>query len=363
MSEHAARPVDPEQLLRAWSGITAAARAEFDALLSRVDAELDALATSAAWSDFAAAHAAAHAACAERATALRAQWQGTGPVLEEAVITHSVNSARHLRWRVAEARKSGEDLARSFEQRADQVLVRTRAAAARAQFARAADEWSAPRACGECGQHYQVGGLVAPAHFRCGSCGAVRLEQPGPHTLVWTAADGPVDAICDEACAADRAAVDAARHTFWSIHEPTAEDHAAFASAARTAALRWLDQAHRLRPQMTEAEVEAQVQARLDHDLGESTQTLSAGARRRRSAGVALAKAGDINALLDHLQRSEGEPAALAAQLVACLHEHGLRAEAWQVLALEHHLAQVDEDRDAWMRRRLGELDDALATR
>jgi hypothetical protein len=57
------------------------------------------------------------------------------------------------------------------------------------------------------------------------------------------------------------------------------------------------------------------------------------------------------------------EPAELVGQLVSCLHEHGDRAEAWQILALEHHVAQVAEDRDAWMRRRLGDLDDALATR
>lgn len=364
MTERPRGPVDPEQLLREWSGITAAARADFDAELARLEASLDEAAARAGWEEFTAAHANAAAALAQRAAKLRARWEGTGPVLEEAVITHSVNSARHLRWRVAEARKTGEALARSFDQRADQVLVRARAAAARALFLRAAEEWSAARACGECGQPYQVGGLSAPAAFRCPSCGAVRLEQPGPETLTWLAEGGAIDAVCDEACATDRGAVEEARHSFWSIHEPTVEDHATFSTVARTAALRWLDQAQRLRPGMTEAEVEARLQRKLDEALAESTHSLAAEARRRRSRGVQLAKAGDVPALLDWLQRGgEGPPAERAAQLVACLHEHGLRAEAWQALALEHHLSAEAEDRDAWMRRRLGELDDALATR
>lgn len=364
MTQPSNGPADPEQLLREWGAITAAARAEFDQLLRTVEQELSELGLSAArWSDYEGAHGAARARLTERVAALRGRWTGAGPVLEEAVIRHSVNSARHLRWRVAEARRTGEALARSLEQRADDALIRLRAAAARAVFLRAAAEWSAPRACPECAEPFQVGGLKARARFLCVACGAEHSQDPGPATLDWVSEGGPMEAVCDEDAAQGLAAVGAALHTFRAINHPTVEDHAALATTARSAWLRWLDQLRRLRPEMDDPQIEDELQRRLDRSLAETTHTLAVAARKRRSEGVRLAKAGDVNAVMAWLGRTEAEPAELVSQLVSCLHEHGDRAEAWQILALEHHVAQVTEDRDGWMRRRLGDLDDALATR
>ena len=364
MSQPSIGPADPEQLLREWGAITAAVRAEFDQLLREVEHSLTELgAQDLRWAEVERAHADAQARLAQVVAGLRARWTGAGPVLEEAVIRHSVNSARHLRWRVAEARRSGDTLARSLEQRAEEVLVRVRAAAARAVFSRAAAEWSAARACPECGEPFQVGGLTARARFRCGACGAEHSQDPGPATLDWISDGGPMEAVCDEDAAQALSAVAGALHTFRSINHPTVEDHAALATTARSAWLRWLDQLHRLRPTMDDAQIEDELQRRLGRTLAETTHSLAVAARKRRSEGVRLAKAGDVNAVMAWLERTDVEPAELVGQLVSCLHEHGDRAEAWQILALEHHVAQVAEDRDAWMRRRLGDLDDALATR
>lgn len=364
MSQPSTGPADPEQLLREWGNITAAARAEFDAALREAETQLTVRGGVAErWADYDVLHVEIAARLARLVSALRARWTGAGPVIEEAVIRHSVNSARHLRWRVAEARRSGETLARSLEQRSDEALIRARAAAARAAFLRAAAEWSAARPCPECNEPFQTGGLTERAAFRCAACGAVHVQDPGPATLDWISDGGPMEAICDEDAATALAGVSAALHTFRAINEPTVEDHAALATTARSTWLRWLDQLRRLRPWIDDAQIEDELKRRLDHTLAETTHTLAVAARKRRSEGVRLAKAGDVNAVVEWVQRTEGDAADLVGQLVACLHEHGDRAEAWQILALEHHVAQIPEDRDGWMRRRLGDLDDALATR
>ena len=53
----------------------------------------------------------------------------------------------------------------------------------------------------------------------------------------------------------------------------------------------------------------------------------------------------------------------LVAQLAVSVHEHGDRNIAWQVIALQHHVQRVAQDRDGWMRDRLAALDAAVRLR
>jgi hypothetical protein len=358
------RSLDPEPALREWAQVVEQAGQSFEATFARTGVDLEEAALgSTSWSAFSERADIARAELLGPATALRLRWRDLEPALERAIVQSSANSARHLRWRIAEARRSGETAARKMELRTHEAVVRRAAQAARLAYRRAASEWTRPRTCPSCKGPILVGGLYRSMRFTCPNCRAVHPQDPGAATRAWLETGGPIDTLADEASLASHEAMVQATHTFQSLFEPTIEDHEVFSQSVRAHWESWVKVRAQLDPSLDANARTALVDQRVTESLGETTHSLALKARKRRSEGVALAKAAHLQSILDWIHLQEQPAPHVAHLLAACLHEHGLRAEAWQILALEHHLGQLSEDRDAWMRRQLAELDQALTSR
>ena len=78
-----------------------------------------------------------------------------------------------------------------------------------------------------------------------------------------------------------------------------------------------------------------------------------------------MAAGGDLTKLMQWAQSHHDVAGMvdLVAELAVCIHEHGDRTTAWQVIALQHHVQREAGERDAWMRERLEALDAELALR
>lgn len=280
----------------------------------------------------------------------------------QALLGTQAEAARSLRWQRFELRKQGVALARSLEERSQRLLVGKQAELARRLFERASEEWNEPRPCRSCGAAIVVGGVWQPTNFTCDACGTVTTVHPAPQTASFYQ-DGHLAQICAEAALDEWVALQAALDAFRKIAHPTTDDFAPVEAAAQT----WARAQHELRgkldPTWDDADV-ASAAARSARealaDLGDPEPTDE---RAAMAAGSAVAATGDLGAVLTWARERGDDPAPHVAALAVCLHEHDQRGPAWQVLALQHHVQRVAEDRDAWMRGELARLDEDLRTR
>ena len=108
-------------------------------------------------------------------------------------------------------------------------------------------------------------------------------------------------------------------------------------------------------------------QRRTSEALGSAGTDQAKSARTRFTKGATMAAGGDQAALMRWAQseaRSIGvDLGELVSQLAVSVHEHGNRNIAWLVIALQHHVQRVPQDRDSWMRERLATLDAQLRLR
>jgi hypothetical protein len=270
--------------------------------------------------------------------------------------------ARALRWQRSELRKQGVALARSLEERTQRLLVGKQAELARRLFERASEEWNEPRPCRSCGGPIVVGGVWQPTNFTCDACGTVTTVHPAPQTASFYR-DGHLAQICAEAALDEWIALQSALDSFRKLACPTSEDFEPVEAAAQA----WARTQHELRGQLDPTWGDADVASAVARSAREALADLGDAEPREdraaMAAGSTIAATGDLGAVLSWARERGDDPAPHVAALAVCLHEHGQRGPAWQVLALQHHVQRVAEDRDGWMRGELARLDEDLRTR
>lgn len=274
----------------------------------------------------------------------------------------SGEAARAMRWQRFEQRKSGLALSKRMVEEGQACLVRRQAAAARALFERASEEWNEPRDCRACGAQIVVGGVWEPTNFTCDACGVVTTVHPARQTQAFYA-NGHLNSICAEAAFDQWVALQNALATFRKLRHPTPADFQPVEAAAAT----WASAVNTLRgeldPTWTGTEVAAQTAADARDALAELGDDDAQSRRVTMEDGARIAQSGDLGEVLTWARTLEDDPAGPVAQLAVCVHEHEDRGVAWQVLALQHHVQRITDDRDTWMRDKLAELDEDLRTR
>lgn len=267
---------------------------------------------------------------------------------------------RRLRYQEAEQRARRDQLLH-YMQKEGRALMAARASdAARVLHTAASLEWGRPRPCARCGHGIPVGAVATPTDFACGNCGHVAAFGPGPATTRYLEA---LHAIADEQTLEHQVAVDDARRTFIGYAHPTAGDFEVLTSAVRAWLDTWSGVVSDLHPQLTDAERDAERERRLREALREHQADGEAEARQRMGLAMRHAAAGERAEVLQLAADDPRDPGAFLDDLCTCLHEHGNRDAAWQMLALLHHVRQEPAERNGWMQQQLMSLDDQLRTR
>lgn len=354
--------------LSRWEALLAAARHKVRAVPEDGDAQLTALITEGlhASASFADALARLDRAVDAVEDELDAGWRGLSAAFEQAMSTAEQagdpDEVRRLRWQRAGERRKADSLRQELGHAARKVSIEARADAARALHAEAAAAWIQPRSCGECGAPLEVGAVYETTDFRCGHCNKRTRIEPDSATRAYLA-DGCIDALAEERALDELVELEKARRTYTAWLHPLDEDYRAFEAVARRTWTQWTDALSPLHPGWDEARARREAAARLDDTLAPWRSDAARDRRDLLSRGARMLREGKQREVLDLAHAQPGGAGRLLDDLSVCLHEHEDRAAAWQCLALAHHTNRVAEDRDAWMRRRIGELDEALRTR
>ncbi|HCH63294.1 MAG TPA: hypothetical protein DFR83_10845 [Deltaproteobacteria bacterium] len=283
---------------------------------------------------------------------------------EGAVAAQTGDARQRLEWQRAEqARTHRTQHAQIFDE-GQVTIVTAQASAARALFDAATREWNQPRDCRSCGDVIVVGAVWRPTTFTCGSCGDKNTYEPAPATERFY--DGPsLNAICAEQALSEWRTLRDAQRRYQSLAHPLPADFEMFQEAAQEWAQAQARLHGELHPAWDDDMVVRETEKRAADALGEAASSDAAATRQRFAEGANVAAGGDLTKLMQWAQ-SHPETAGMAdlvSQLAVCIHEHGDRTVAWQVIALQHHVQRETQDRDDWMRDRLAALDSALALR
>lgn len=271
---------------------------------------------------------------------------------------------KRLQWQRAEQARTHRTQQAKLSDDGQAAIVAARAAAARALFEAATQEWDQPRACRSCGAPIVVGAVWEPTTFTCGSCGEKTTYEPAPSTERFY--DGPsLEAICAEQALDDWRAMRDAERQYNALAHPLPADFEAFEASATQWATTTARLHSELHPAWDHQRAAEATRKRASDTLGAATSSDANSARQRFAEGATVAAGGDLTKLMQWAQ-SHHEVAGMAdlvADLAVCIHEHGDRTTAWQVIALQHHVQRETRERDAWMRERLEALDAELALR
>jgi hypothetical protein len=283
---------------------------------------------------------------------------------DTAVAGQPAEAVQRLEWQRAEQTRTLRTQEAQIGDEGQAIITAALAAAARALFEAATREWNQPRACRSCRTPIVVGAVWQPTTFTCEQCGEKTTFEPAPLTERFY--DGSsLDAICSEHALDAWRELRTVQRRYDALRHPLPADFDTFLVAARTWAAAHADLYGELHPAWSAADVAEATEKRAQDAVGEAGSADAAAARDRFAAGSTVAAGGDLGKLMQWAQEhtsAEGM-ADLVAELSVCVHEHGDRTTAWQVIALQHHVQRVAQDRDTWMRGRLAELDSELRLR
>jgi hypothetical protein len=283
---------------------------------------------------------------------------------DSAVTDQASEAAQRLEWQRSEQTRTLRSQTAQMADEGLSLLVAARAAAGRALFEAATREWNQPRPCRTCSTPVIVGAVWQPTTFTCDDCGEKTTYEPAPLTERFY--DGPsLDAICAEQALEQWRALRTAQRRYTSIAHPLPTDFDAFRAAATAWATTQAELHGELHPAWDSDRVAQAVTDRTREAVGDADDAEATAVRDRFAEGSTVAAGGDLAQLMVWAQENcHATPMTeLVSQLAICVHEHGDRTTAWQVIALQHHVQQISEDRDSWMRDRLTELDTALRLR
>ena len=280
------------------------------------------------------------------------------------VAGQSPETVQRLEWQRAEQTRTLRSQESQMSDEGQEALTRAQATAARALFEAASREWNQPRGCRACGAPIVVGAVWQPTTFTCGSCGEKTTFEAAPLTEGFYTGHS-LETICAEHALDAWRGLRAAQRRYDGFAHPLPEDFDAFEAAARTWSATHADLYGELHPAWTADQVAAATDRRTSHALADAGSEDAAAGRARFAEGAAVAAGGDLGKLMQWAQTHAPGPemADLVERLAVCVHEHGDRTTAWQVIALQHHVQRVAQDRDTWMRDRLAQLDADLRLR
>lgn len=282
--------------------------------------------------------------------------------MSHAEASGDADALRSLRWQRTAERRKADALREQLSVAVRKVSIEARADAARASHADAAADWAERVRCTSCGAPIEVGAVFETTDFRCGACGARTRVEPSEATRAYLRAER-IEAIADEAVMDDLFALDQARRRYTGWLHPLDDDFQRFESVAKRTWMGWAEFLLPLHPAWDAVRARREAIRRVDETLGPWRADSARERREVLTRGCALIREGKQREALDLAHASRAGAARFLDDLSVCLHEHEDRGAAWQCLALTHHVARVPEDRDAWMRRRIAELDEALRTR
>lgn len=361
-------PGSLEAALSGWASQLAAARQEAADLPANADKRLTAMILAGRHdsSGFDAELRRLDEAVATLEDRLEAGWRALSGAFDAAMRAADERGdgeeVRRLRWQRAEERRRGEALRQKLQQAARKVDVEARADAARALHAEAAALWDSAAHCSACGASFPTGAVFEPTDFRCPSCGQVHRAEPDETTRAYLAEDR-VGAIAEESVLDELLAVETARRSYTGWLHPVEDDFVSFERTVKKAWNRWADAVAPLHPGWDEARARREAAARVDRTLGPWRNDAARDRRQLVTRGFRLLKEGRQREALDLAHASNMGASRFIEDVCVCLHEHDDRTSAWHGLALLHHVRRIAEDRDAWMRRRISEFDEALRTR
>jgi len=282
----------------------------------------------------------------------------------EAVKTESPDTVNRLEWQRTEQTRTLRSQAAQMSDQGHAAVTRAAAAAARALFEAASREWNQPRSCRSCETPIFVGGVWQPTTFTCGSCGDKITFDAEPLTARFYA--GPsLDVICAEHALDAWQVLLAAQRRFEGMTHALPRDFESYEAATRSWATAYATLYGELHPAWSADDVSEAIQRRTEDTLDEAGSEAARARRTQLAEGAAVAAEGDLAKLMAwaQAQATGTDMADLIADLAVCVHEHDDRANAWQVIALQHHIQREAQDRDTWMRERLTQLDAALRGR
>ncbi len=281
-----------------------------------------------------------------------------------AIIGQTSETSQRLEWQRAEQTRTLRTQDAQMSDEAQATLVAARAAAARVLFVGATREWNRPRPCRTCSTPIVVGAVWQPTTFTCGECGEKTTFEPAPLTERFY--DGPsLEDICAEHALDQWRALRTAQRRYNALSHPLPTDFEALHAAATAWATAQAELHGELHPAWDDDRVARAIVDWTREAIGEADAQEATAVRARFAEGSTVAAGGDLAALMQWAQtNSEASPLTeLVSQLAVCVHEHGDRTTAWQVIALQHHVQRITQDRDSWMRDRLTGLDTALRLR
>ena len=285
---------------------------------------------------------------------------------DAAIVDLEADATQLMEWQRAEQTRSRHSLRHQIDDDGEATLIAGQAAVARALYEAAREEWNQPRTCRTCGAPIVVGAVWRPTTFACTQCEAKSTVNASPLTARFYSGQS-LERICSEHTIDAWRSLQAARRRYEALAHPVAGDFVPFEEAAKTWAKAHAQLHGELHPAWNDSQVSKATQRRALDALGEAGSDQARSTRARFTQGATLAAGGDQAALLQWAQkeaRGNGiQLGELVEQLAVSVHEHGDRNTAWLVIALQHHVQRVSQDRDSWMRERLGSLDAQLRLR
>lgn len=361
-----ASSADTSRALAAWQDALARARDAFTAWKQDLDPALAAFCTAddPAGPGLDDAVTQAEIALSGILDGLRVAHRKLMAAYDAAVADQAPEVVQRLEWQRAEQTRTLRSQEAQMSDDGQSALTAGQAAAARALFEAASREWNQPRPCRACSAPIVVGAVWQPTTFTCAACDASTTFDAAPLTERFYS--GPsLESICAEHALDAWRGLRVAQRRYQGLTHPLPADFEVFQTAATTWAAAHADLYGELHPSWGPAEVEAATTRRTQDALADAASDEAAARRATFAAGMSVAAGGDLTQLMQWAQEhaSAEEVADLVAQLAVCVHEHGDRTIAWQVIALQHHVQRVAQDRDTWMRDRLAELDAELRLR
>ena len=352
--------------LDAWQDALARARDDFARWKQHTESSLAGFASGAdpAGAGYDDALIQAESALTSLRGQLQAAYRSLATAYTAALSAAPPETAQRLAWQQSEQSRTLRTMDAQLNDDGQATLTAAQAAVSRALFEAASHEWNQPRPCPSCGEPVVVGAVWQATTFTCASCGTQATHGPAPLTDRFYGGDA-LEAICAEQALDAWRALQVARRRYDALLHPLPADHEPVATAATTWASELCSLWGELHPAWDPASVEQHTAARTRAALADTDDEAARARRQRFQAGVDVAATGDLGRIMQWAQDEVGpdEMPALVAELTECVHEHGDRTAAWQVIALQHHVQQVAQDRDTWMRDRLAELDAAARQR
>ena len=284
---------------------------------------------------------------------------------DTAVVDQPADAVQRMEWQRAEQTRSRHTLRHQIDDDAQATLIAGQAAIARALFEAASAEWNQPRPCRKCDAPIVVGAVWRPTTFTC-ECGEKTTADPAPLTARFYS-DHSLESICSEHALDSWRRLRAAMRRYQTQARPVDADFAPLQTAASEWAKTHTDLYGELHPAWDKSQVEQATARRTTQALGSAGSEEEKATRARFTQGATVAAGQDQAALMKWAQTEAHaagtDMSGLVAQLAVSVHEHGDRNLAWQVIALQHHVQRVAQDRDSWMRDRLAALDADLRLR